>query len=201
MYDPGNSIKTYELHFEERENFPIELHCMDFNLHSNTFWWKMPLYYSMNDIKIPVIEFQYKAWLPNSEIIMTHQLLRIEVHSIYRSVNSEMFNQILLRNSSRPPRVSTPPIRPGTVQRVSQPIRNSTVRPLVLPQTVGQIILHNARLGSEECPITSTRYSEIAHLSVTSCFHVFETDSIEQWRETHSTCPVCRTEIINLVSE
>lgn len=202
MVDADNKIKTQvnQLHFEDRRHFPIEFHSIDFPLHPNTLWWKMPLYYELATIKIPVIEFQYKAWLPESGVVITHPPLRDEITSIYESVNSEIFNQIA--SSQRPPRVLTPPIRPGTVQRVSTISRSMIqIRPLVLPQSVGQIILHSTRLSSDACPITSTPYSEIANLSVTSCFHVFDTESIEQWRETHSTCPVCRTEITNMVSE
>ncbi len=82
------------------------------------------------------------------------------------------------------------------VERVVLQTRSPT-----LPTPVGQVLLDYARKGSESCPIAATPFSECASLSVTSCFHIFETESLHRWRESHTSCPVCRSEVVNVVSE
>jgi len=82
------------------------------------------------------------------------------------------------------------------VERVVIQTRSST-----LPTPVGLVLLDHARKGAETCPIAATPFSECESLSVTSCFHVFDTESIRRWRESHTTCPVCRSEVVNVVSE
>jgi hypothetical protein len=37
-----------------------------------------------------------------------------------------------------------------------------------------------------------TLYSECDSLSITSCFHIFDKESLDHWFESNSTCPVCR---------
>lgn len=104
---------------------------------------------------------------------------------------------------SPPPLLSVreePEIR---VMEVRVPVERVVIqtRASTLPTPVGQVLLDHARKGSETCPIAATPFSECGSLSVTSCFHVFDTDSLQRWRESHSTCPVCRSEVVNVVSE
>jgi hypothetical protein len=36
---------------------------------------------------------------------------------------------------------------------------------------------------------------------VTSCFHVFDSEALNRWRQEHTSCPVCRTMITNVVTK
>ncbi len=82
---------------------------------------------------------------------------------------------------------------------VDRIIREVRVQPL--PKAIGDILLANARLGSDTCPILSIPYKECDKLSISSCFHIFDKESLARWQSTHSNCPVCRSKIENIVSE
>ena len=61
-----------------------------------------------------------------------------------------------------------------------------TAPPEPIPLFVAEALLSNT-----ECPITMDPVQKGA-AAVTSCFHVFQRDAIEQWLEKHNTCPVCK---------
>jgi len=104
---------------------------------------------------------------------------------------------------------SPPPILPVReepeirVMEVRVPVERVVIqtRASTLPTPVGRVLLDHARKGTETCPIAASPFSECHSLSVTSCFHVFDTHSLQRWRESHTTCPVCRSEVVNVVSE
>ena len=70
-----------------------------------------------------------------------------------------------------------------------------------IPEFVGRLLITNARQGSESCPISTIPYREIESLSATSCFHVFETESLQRWLRENRTCPVCRIHVRNMVTQ
>lgn len=102
-------------------------------------------------------------------------------------------------------RTPTPPsIRsaPTVIERVVERlVERVVVQSQPLPKPVGDLLLSTARKGPDSCPITAVPFPECESLSVTSCFHVFDTRSLTRWRESHTTCPVCRSAIQNIVSE
>lgn len=244
-------------------------------------YWYLPFYFPHNGRRIPVIEFQYKSWLPspihygaNRVIIpMNNRLLFLQT---VRRINSERQETIRYdeeQGVTTPVRerslVRTPPpvnrLNRRDIQRESNtlhhilnlPIRDLNIdirrgplfsnlrveiplpredmisledlqddeeqetpnlplafrehieperavppRALSLPRHVGDLLLQQARTGTESCPISALRYSECTKLSVTSCFHVFESQSIQRWRTLgNNNCPVCRTSITNIVTE
>lgn len=100
----------------------------------------------------------------------------------------------------------SPPPSPRLVESVrivEVPVERVIVQTRVapIPKNVGDILLANARAGTDSCPIASTPFSECTNLCVTSCFHVFDTENLNRWRQEHTSCPVCRTKIENVVSE
>jgi hypothetical protein len=50
--------------------------------------------------------------------------------------------------------------------------------------------------NSTECPITYEEFEDDDEVIVTSCKHVFLRANIEGWFENHSTCPLCRKNIM-----
>ena len=60
-----------------------------------------------------------------------------------------------------------------------------------IPQRIAWLIAEDASRNNEECPITLQPLSPIT-ASVTSCFHVFETEAINQSLMTKPQCPMCR---------
>ena len=119
------------------------------------------------------------------------------------------------RSSSRPSSTDShrslvtvvPTADSQSIRSVSPPalqaVRTSrvTTEALPIPQFVGNLLIQNARSGRESCPISTAPYTEIRSLSATSCFHVFETESIERWLVDNTTCPVCRIHVRNIVTQ
>jgi hypothetical protein len=72
---------------------------------------------------------------------------------------------------------------------------------LPLPKGVGDALIRDARASTESCPILQTPFSECRKLAVSSCFHIFDKESLATWQQAHTSCPVCRCKIENVVSE
>ena len=106
-----------------------------------------------------------------------------------------------MRREVRP--VNTPPRIIERLVEVERPVERVVIqtKALPLPKDIGDILLANARKGQECCPIAATPFAECETLCVSSCFHIFEKASLSRWQEDHTTCPVCRCKIENVVYE
>lgn len=191
------------------------------------YFWTLPLRVTSYQTgqQIPILEFQIRSWLPHQTATLPLEIPAHRILDMLQEVNRERLAEIRRLEDEereipwhRPPstrlgvgrddwddRVRTPPLlspvirtEPTVIERV---IERVVVQPQPLPKSVGEVLLANARKGTETCPITATPFSECEQLSVTSCFHIFETESLSRWQQTHSTCPVCRTTFQNIVSE
>lgn len=67
-----------------------------------------------------------------------------------------------------------------------------TLKPI--PRRIAWLVAEDACKNKESCPITTNELSPIT-AAVTSCFHVFESESLGEWFARHparTKCPVCR---------
>jgi hypothetical protein len=63
-----------------------------------------------------------------------------------------------------------------------------------IPKRIAWLVAEDASKAGEICPISTNDISPIT-ASVTTCFHVFETEAINEWAARHpinTPCPVCR---------
>lgn len=63
-----------------------------------------------------------------------------------------------------------------------------------LPKRIAWLIAEDASKAGNTCPISTNEISPIT-ASVTTCYHVFETEAINEWVERNpinTPCPVCR---------
>ena len=62
-----------------------------------------------------------------------------------------------------------------------------------IPRRIAWLVAEDACKNKESCPITTNELSPIT-AAVTSCFHVFESESLSEWFARHpvTKCPVCR---------
>jgi hypothetical protein len=118
-----------------------------------------------------------------------------------RYYNSRSTSRFHRRAPIRTP--SPPPPQPVRIVEVQVPVERVVVQTRVqnLPKAVGDILLANARQSAETCPIAAVPFKECEKICVTSCFHIFDSESLTRWRTDHMSCPVCRTKIENVVSE
>lgn len=115
---------------------------------------------------------------------------------------SPNLNEIIPRR--RPSsRAVTPPRVVEAVRVVEVPVERVVVqqKALPLPKAVGDLLIASARKTTDSCPIAATPFAECEKLCVSSCFHIFDKESLATWQQTHNTCPVCRCKIENVVSE
>jgi len=63
-----------------------------------------------------------------------------------------------------------------------------------IPSFVIQNHVENERNKNVNCVITLKSLKECKNLTVLSCFHIFEQDSINEYRKKCSKCPICRSE-------
>lgn len=227
LYDCPTSLHEIILTQPQR---PFSVHSAQFKLEEgrlrNLYFWYLPVSLSWYGHEIPVVDFEYKSWLPRpstqipverrSEILNAYEISLGQFRSV-QSRHQEGHNSIvssfqdLPRRAPTPPRSRTRSESPESVITVSPPTEwndtplressSSLPKPLRLPDAVGTLLLEQAWRGDDACPITSAPYKELARLSVTSCFHIFDTDAISRWHQEHASCPVCRTPISNLVSQ
>lgn len=227
--DPTIYTLRYKTHEHNREAAEVK-------------FWVLPFYYRIRHQRVPVLEFQYRSWLPEEYHPMPirenvgdllHTCERIEMERLFEirreedgrhefpswhyERNMDRYfgsrpsryrtpSPVSRGYSSRPRTPSPPPTPPQPEIRVIEvqvPVERivTQTRVLPLPKHVGEVLLSNARKGTESCPIAALPFGECGALAVCSCFHIFEKESIERWMQTSRTCPVCRSNIENIVSE
>lgn len=175
-------------------------------------FWYLPILLNAFGKEIPVLDFEYKSWLP----VPIH---RVAVESLDEVKNryKEGYNRYqnysesyltISDFSSLPNRPPTPPrpsrtSSPDSIESVATVLEflPDSSKPLHLPAVVGKLLAIQAWENDECCPIIAIPYRELDSLSVTSCFHVFDTESLSVWRQTKNECPVCRCQITNVVNQ
>ena len=182
------------------------------------FWFTPYALETQSHGLIPLLEFQYRSWIPTG---FTPIPLRTNLNEMYATldrIQEEMLAEIRRRedtDSVRPTdipfyhplrrydRPQTPPRIVETVRVVEVPVERVVVHQkiLPLPKGVGDALIRDARASTESCPILQTPFSECRKLAVSSCFHIFDKESLATWQQAHTSCPVCRCKIENVVSE
>jgi hypothetical protein len=77
-------------------------------------------------------------------------------------------------------------------QQQPPPVIKTILKPI--PQRIAWLIAEESSKSKETCAITTDEISPIT-AAVTTCFHVFEYESIQEWvnkNPARPTCPVCR---------
>lgn len=175
--------------------------------------WQLPYILQTHRVSIPVLEFQYRSWIPSMHTSIPIQMPRgsSEFLRIVDTIQQDRLEQIYMKEDRYDYREDSDermymshnhtrnrgreaPTETKTVERI-------VVKAQILPKAIGDILLTSARKGEDSCPITSTPFARCKKLCVTSCFHIFENESLVKWNERNTTCPVCRCEIENVVCE
>lgn len=64
--------------------------------------------------------------------------------------------------------------------------------PKQIPEFVCRALIREALERGESCPISLGEFTPETNMSVTSCYHVFETESLNSWLAVNNACPVCK---------
>ncbi len=208
----------------------VSLRTEDGELLHQTYW-KLPMTLQIGIFRFPVLEFEYKAWLPRPSVripIPTDQQDLQRYYSYQRQVILQREDRLERRLfDDLPRRPPSPPILSRPISPIStdsdsvhsimtvypshpldypvlppSPVQQiPSTRPLPIPELVGSLLIQNARTNDDTCPISTVPYKELVSLTATSCFHIFDTESIQIWLKEHQQCPVCRHSISNLVTK
>lgn len=84
------------------------------------------------------------------------------------------------------PPVTIPPL---WTLRVEPVLPRQEIIPL--PMRVAWILAEYASRQGETCSITLDEISPVT-ASVTTCFHVFDTNALDRWFQTNTSCPICK---------
>lgn len=79
-----------------------------------------------------------------------------------------------------------------------QPAAAQLAQPLAVlpaPRYVLELVKRDAVSKGEACSISMTPFQECESTTITSCFHLFETESIRTWLSTKDSCPVCKQKV------
>jgi len=166
----------------------------------NYNYWYLP--YEITGI--PIIDFQYTSWIPSP---YTPIYINGDTKAIFeglleiRVLNMFLLNRAMIPVETpprhRPSGSYTPPPTPDRSSPVAaDPPKPTRVKEGSLPTHVIDALMRDAKSGKEACPISMNPYAECEKLSITSCFHIFDSMSIDHWFKNNSTCPVCRKESI-----
>ena len=63
--------------------------------------------------------------------------------------------------------------------------------PTPIPEFVASALLQQAIQKEECCPISMEDLTT-ENATVTSCYHIFNHESLQNWLETNTSCPVCK---------
>ena len=94
-----------------------------------------------------------------------------------------------------PPVVALWDLVPLPIQLVPIAVLHRVRHPIEIPQRIARIIADDASKKKDTCPITLELISPLK-AAVTSCYHVFDASALASWFETHSECPMCKTNCV-----
>ena len=131
--------------------------------------------------RYPVIFFKTTGFLPTIIYSSEHKYMLSDEE--IQNTTTKMIEYGVLGGVEITPVLIPPVVRPPVV-----------TTPSSIPIFVIQNHLENERNKNVDCSITLKPLRECKELSVLSCFHIFDKESIEHYRESNKKCPICRNE-------
>jgi len=138
-------------------------------------YWIHTEYFTYNNERIPVVNFDTKDFLPLRYYPVkptnqkNHELTVL--YDMYRRVLSRQ-QEIIQTHVNKPTEIKT-----------------------LLPAYVVDLIIQDRLQKKESCPITLSEFTDASRMAVTSCYHCFDMDALKQWVKTKDICPVCRAKL------
>jgi hypothetical protein len=117
-----------------------------------------------------------------------------DYHTLYRDTYDTLvpmwYDISREEGSNQNPNVITNRLVTRTIEFSTNLIRHVNAT-RAIPTRIARMIATDAVEREEVCPITMETIT-METCAVTSCFHVFERDSLAMWHTVHKTCPVCK---------
>ena len=138
-------------------------------------YWIHTEYFTHNNERIPVVNFDTKDFLP----LRYYPVKPTNRNDHELTLLYDMYKRVLSRQQER------------IQNRVTIPREVKTI----LPAYVVNLIIQDHLQKKESCPITLSEFTDASRMAVTSCYHCFDMDALKQWVKTKDICPVCRAKL------
>jgi len=103
------------------------------------------------------------------------------------AVNEQMNRRLNIMNTL----YGALPNPPANAPLASAPPQTSTNQ---IPRFVAEIMKKEAIAKNDTCPISFESFVDVP-VSITSCFHLFDTNSINKWLDRDNSCPLCKAPV------
>lgn len=133
-----------------------------------------------NNIRVPVIQK-----VPGSEHEFVHSTFAGEFTCTTVSTEPVFTQPMWTLYPPAPAPALAPPVPPSSANQVFANL------PEPIPRRIAWLVAEDASKNGETCSITLDDISPIT-ASVTTCFHVFNSDAIAKWLITNPRCPMCK---------
>lgn len=64
-----------------------------------------------------------------------------------------------------------------------------------IPSFVANIMKQDAIRNKYNCPISMEAITDTTNTTLTSCYHIFEADSLNNWLKRSNVCPICKAPV------
>ena len=165
------------------------------------FMWRTPwtVFHNQTETWIPVLDTTDNTCVPGSFVYTP--IRDTEEQRTARKVEQFALRRraFSMANMGYPPPtvvvVQPPLVVTHSFQIAAAAVPVIRAAPITIPTFVANMIKANAIEKKEICPISLDPFTAETNTTITSCFHLFQTESIVRWLETNTACPVCKTDI------
>ena len=134
------------------------------------YLWRTLYTVDYNGMNLPILDSSAREWLDG----LHRYIVKVSIEkSLEYYDDKNQIREIMLRRISDKPRVTPQPT-------VSQ-----------IPKFVTDALKRDAILANYTCPITMDPLTDIP-VAITSCYHIFNHESIRESLQRNKNCPVCR---------
>ena len=137
--------------------------------------------------EVPVVDMDRRGFIRNLPFRIQREGDTIDFCQDRQSAQRRMWIDSIEVDS--PVRPALPPPPPPPPSPPPPPPAQS------IPTFAAQWIKKGAITSGERCPISQNPFEESVPAMLLSCFHLFDSESVEKWIAIKRACPVCRASV------
>lgn len=165
-------------------NFEPMLKKIPLDHNEHLYLWRFPWCIRLGELNIwiPILDSDKREKIPGAFAYTTQYEVYNPWYEEYRSLRTNMLKTIQEQQSSTVTR-NTSAVE--GIPRLPAPVATKP------PKHVAEIIKRDAIANKMTCSISLDDITADMTVSITACFHIFESTSLKGWIQKTCTCPVC----------